>query len=107
MKSQNNGSNFPDWNLSLPKTHNRVITFEAQQKAKETEREPASIGTITKATDVKNPYLRARIEVLTKYPEWKRNEIKEMERTMNINNLHYDAFVHEVAVLGDTYMPLC
>lgn len=49
-----------------------------------------------------NPYVRARIMVLKKYPEWRRNELRDMEQTGNINNKFYDEFVHEVAILGDT-----
>lgn len=49
----------------------------------------------------KNPYIRARVMVLQKMPKWKRNEIHDMERTRNINNPHYEEFVHEVAILGD------
>ena len=82
---------------------NRVAAFEAQQK----QSAPAKTAAPTKPTDTQNPYLRARIEILNKYPEWRRNEVREMERTGDINNAHYDAFVHEVALLGDTYMPIC
>jgi len=50
----------------------------------------------------KNPYIRARIMVLKKYPQWRRNELRDMEQSGNINNKFYDEFVHEVAILGDT-----
>lgn len=49
----------------------------------------------------KNPYVRARAQVLMKYPEWRRKEIATMERTGNTDNKHYEDFVHEVATLGD------
>ena len=50
----------------------------------------------------KNPYIRARIMVLEKLPEWKRHELARMEQTGNTNNRYYDEFVHEVAILGDS-----
>lgn len=48
-----------------------------------------------------NPYVQARHQVLSKYPEWRRNEVAEMEKTGNLNNQFYDAFIKEVSVLGD------
>lgn len=53
------------------------------------------------ALSSKNPYIRARVAVLQKMPKWKRNEIHDMERNRNIDNPHYQEFVHEVAILGD------
>lgn len=54
-----------------------------------------------------NPYLIARNKILDNWRSktstiWKAKEIEEMELTKNINNRHYDDFVHEVAMLGDT-----
>ena len=48
-----------------------------------------------------NPYIRARHQVLSKYPNWRRNEIAEMEKTGNLNNHFYDAFIKDVSDLGD------
>ena len=104
MKSKTPDPKFADWEAELPKTHNRVAQFmkkEQLQSNTRTETKP-----ITKALDVENPYLKARLKILSDYKEWRRNEILEMERTMNIDNPHYDSFVHEVAILGDTYMPI-
>jgi len=58
--------------------------------------------TKTLAISSKNPYLRARIQILEKMPSWRKKEIAEMERTGNINNQFYDDFVHQVAMLGDS-----
>jgi cytochrome c-type biogenesis protein CcmH/NrfG len=49
----------------------------------------------------KNPYIRARIMVLQKYPAWRRSEIGTMEQNGDINNKFYEEFVREVAALGD------
>ena len=53
------------------------------------------------ASSSKNPYVRARFEVLMKYPEWRRKEIAMMEKTNNINNKFYKEFVQAVIILGD------
>lgn len=75
-------------------------------------REDAKVKAVTglaaptkKKTDLppsnQNPYVQARHQVLSKYPEWRRNEVAEMEKTGNLNNQFYDAFIKEVSVLGD------
>lgn len=51
----------------------------------------------------KNPYIRARVAVLRKYPEWRRNEIRNMEQSGNLNNKFYAEFVKDVAELGDQF----
>lgn len=56
----------------------------------------------TLATLSKNPYIRARIQILEKMIGWKKKEIIEMEQTGNIHNKFYDDFVHQVAILGDS-----
>jgi len=48
-----------------------------------------------------NPYVQARHKVLQAYPQWRRNEVAEMEKTGNLDNQFYAAFVKEVSVLGD------
>lgn len=48
-----------------------------------------------------NPYIQARHQILSKYSEWRRNEIAEMEKTGNTDNRHYTDFTHDVMVLGD------
>ena len=53
------------------------------------------------AISSKNPYIRARVQILEKMLKWKREEIHMFERTGNINNRFYDDFVHEVRKLGD------
>ena len=49
----------------------------------------------------KNPYIRARIMVLQKYPAWRRAEIGRMEQAGDINNKFYEEFVHEIGIVGD------
>lgn len=59
------------------------------------------------SSDSKNPYIRARIQLLNQWKKdprtaWKAEEIENMERKKETNNRHYDEFVHEVRLLGDT-----
>jgi hypothetical protein len=79
---------------------NRVAQFERDQKTvsvpKKKGRRPTSLPPSSG-----NPYIQARHEVLSKYSEWRRNEIAVMEKTGNIDNRYYNDFVHEVAILGD------
>lgn len=51
----------------------------------------------------KNPYIRARIDVMTKFPQWRQKEVLQMEKDNNINNYHYESFVKSVVELGDSY----
>lgn len=53
------------------------------------------------AASSKNPYVRARHQILMAYPEWRRKEIATLEKTGNTDDKHYKDFVHEVAILGD------
>lgn len=55
----------------------------------------------TLAASSKNPYIRARQQVLMKYPEWRRKEIATIEKNGDFDNKHYQDFVKEVAALGD------
>ena len=48
-----------------------------------------------------NPYVQARHQVLSKYPQWRRNEIAEMEKTGNLDNKFYADFVKDVSIEGD------
>lgn len=48
-----------------------------------------------------NPYVRARCEILVKYPEEKRKLIELMEKGEKPKDHRYDTFVKEVASLGD------
>jgi hypothetical protein len=82
---------------------NRVAQFNKEQK-------PLNTGTPNKKTLAKtaaassnNPYVRARIEVLTTYSSWKKKQIEIMERTNDLDNHIYNDFIHDVAVLGDKY----
>jgi hypothetical protein len=48
-----------------------------------------------------NPYLQARHKVLQAYPQWRRNEVAEMEKTGNLDNKFYAAFIKDVSIEGD------
>ena len=48
-----------------------------------------------------NPYIKARIQILKKYPEWKRDEVLKMEEKKNTNNRFYEEFCREVTDLGN------
>ncbi len=80
---------------------NRVAKFKKDQKAsapivnKMTEK--------SKPVSTENPYLRARNEILDKYPNWKKKEVQTMEAGNDLNNPHYLEFVKEVAELGDSF----
>ena len=76
----------------------RIAQFERDQKKSSP---PAQKKTPLDPTSL-NPYLLARLKILSDYPEWRRNEVATMEKTGDINNRHYDDFVHEVAILGDS-----
>lgn len=77
----------------------RVEEFNRSERASYTEK-PA-----TPPTGETTPYLRARVQVLMRYPEWRRNEVLEMERVNDLDNRHYGDFVKEVVALGDSFMP--
>lgn len=49
----------------------------------------------------KNPYLRARCEILMKYTEEKRKQIELMEKGEKPKNCRYDEFIKDVTKLGD------
>jgi delta 1-pyrroline-5-carboxylate dehydrogenase len=49
----------------------------------------------------KNPYVRARIAILKRMPEWKRSEIATMEKEGKLDNRVYEEFVKLIATEGD------
>ena len=75
----------------------RIIQEEAEEQVKK-------MSTAEEISS-KNPYIKGRIDVLKKYPAWKRNEITEMEKNGNINNHSYDRFVKDVEEAGDKLSP--
>jgi len=83
--------------------NSRIQQFELDQKKTV---KPAPAGPKKKSSPIppesQNPYIQARHKILSAYPEWRRNEIADMEKTGNTNNRFYTDFVHEVAVLGDS-----
>lgn len=85
---------------------NRVYQFEQDQKRVANAAAPKETVKQTKKTSIPpssgNPYIQARHKILEEYPEWRRTEIATMEKTGDIDNRHYDDFVREVAILGDS-----
>ena len=51
----------------------------------------------------KNPYIRARIQVLKDLDPMRRREIAEMEVNGNTDNFRYNDFVKMVRTLGDRF----
>lgn len=85
---------------------NRVAQFMESEKRRNQTKPSSGIATPISKKAENNPYMRARIEILTKHQAWRRNEILEMERLGDTDNRFYMDFVREVAKLGDIYMPI-
>jgi hypothetical protein len=49
----------------------------------------------------KNPYIRAKAQLLKKMETRKREMLETMERIGDINNRIYDAFIKDIARMGD------
>lgn len=111
---QKEGGLVPAPDLSIEKLMNHLAAEGAKLLDAEAKTKPAKVvGKIQpKKTDEvkltetlgltsKNPYIRARILVLQKYPEWRRKEIGTMEQNGDIHNKFYQEFVRAVAELGD------
>jgi hypothetical protein len=49
----------------------------------------------------KNPYLKARKQVLAGYPEWRRKEIAQMEASKNTEHRFYQDFVDAIIYQGN------
>lgn len=79
---------------------NQLLDMDAKASKKNITQDKPKLEAVLGLTS-KNPYIRARTAILLKYPADKRNSIKDMEQTGNINNSRYDAFVKEVVILGD------
>lgn len=80
--------------------------YEAHQKIKSKPEPKAQKPQIleTKLGSISpNPFVRARIQILTKMGDFERKEIERMEKAGNINNRVYDAFAHDVRVLGEQF----
>lgn len=82
---------------------NRVKQFEQSQPHLNAGTQPKGKPSKAIPASIENPYLRARTEILTHYPDWKRAIIKENEENGTLDGHIYQDFVHEVAVLGDKY----
>jgi hypothetical protein len=81
---------------------NRVAQFEADERRKAAEA-PTEISPTQLPSTSENPFIRARVDVLNKYNEFKRREIAEMEKTGNKENRVYQEFVAEVALAAERY----
>jgi hypothetical protein len=75
-----------------PTLTDRVAQFERDQRKNQAPSQPT-----LPPVSSDNPYLKARIEVLTKMNEWRRNEIKQMEDKGDTNNRFYSQYL--VAVI--------
>lgn len=67
-----------------------------------TKSEPKALDNALAAMS-KNPYVRARIKILTDLPPARRKQIEEMEKTGNTDNHTYEQFSKMVAKLGDQF----
>ena len=73
----------------------------AEDEARKTQAPPAPVQAPQEKSQSDNPYFQARMKILEKYPEWRRNEVKRMEKEGNLSNRFYDDFVSQVRELGD------
>lgn len=76
---------------------NRIAAFQRTEKKAAPKKESKS--------DIKNPYRRAWFDVRKKSTEFRQRELLMMEQNKDLDNRFYQDFVHEVALLGDTYCP--
>jgi len=53
------------------------------------------------AAKSKNPYVRARVQVLAKLPAELRKRVEQMETTKDVKNPIYERFTKAIALLGD------
>ena len=50
-----------------------------------------------------NPFIRARIQILSKKSEFCRKELLQMEKDNNVDNRIYNAFAKEIRILGEIF----
>lgn len=77
---------------------NRVAAFRQTEKKKSGAAKPTP-------ETIKNPYRRAWFDVRKKSTEFRQKELLDMEGRDDLDNRFYADFVHEVALLGDSYCP--
>lgn len=80
--------------MDLVKEGDKLLADEAKQQTKEIQK---AASTKTK----NNPYFQASLNVLERYPAWRRNEILEMEKSGNKSNRLYEDYVKIVVDEGD------
>jgi hypothetical protein len=86
---------------------NRLADIKASQQEPKTPPAPKlSKPPAPPPANPQNPYLRARNDVLARYTKDHRAEILAYERDNDTDNRFYLEFCHDVAVLGDQYMPI-
>ncbi len=96
---------------NLPKASERELTIddlaaegEKLLKVKTPKKTKKVAVEEEKPLNESNPYVKARLEILSKYPEWKKIEMLMLEKTKNTEgNRHYSEFVKAVIYLGDAY----
>jgi len=81
----------------------RIAEIKASELPQNSVTKPTAKTLVPK---LENPYQRARNEILTNYSREHRAEILAYERDNNLDNRFYAEFCHDVAVLGDQYMPI-
>ena len=85
---------------ALLKEGHRLLMVEAEKTIVNPVDAPKKLETAL-GEKSNNPYIKARIQILKKYPEWKRNEVLKMEEKKNTNNRFYEEFCREVTDLGN------
>lgn len=81
---------------------NRVAQFEADERRKAAEVQP-ELPPLQIPSTSENPFVRARVDVLNKYSEFKRREIEQMEKTGDKSNRVYEEFIADVAQAAERY----
>ena len=84
----------------LPIETHISILLSGPDLTEQTASSPKKLEVALAAND-KNPYVRARAEVLKKMKSSDRALIEKMEETKNTNNYFYEKFVKAVAAEGD------
>jgi hypothetical protein len=103
MATKNNNTPLGDALKALTniETKNKISKIASSEQIEIAKKEIQAAIDEKKKTSLINPYFRARIKILIKYPEWRRNEISALEKAGDLDNRHYLDFVKEVAAEGD------
>ena len=57
----------------------------------------------TEVLNTKNPYVKARNQILSDIDSMKRTRLLKMEETNNIDNKEYNEFIRMIRILGDKF----